>query len=146
VPEVSIELNAQNSKEVADPQGRFVLRLPNDFKFTPEQELETARLYRIQDANEGDRTRMFFEENKTSIQQAMSLLLQEEGVKELRRETIAINELSGIKLTVRLSHSPDREVPYYFLQAGDYAYVFSLVGGTPFDYFVPIIESFHLAQ
>ncbi len=133
-------LTEENSLLQESPSKRFSLRLPDGLRLLLDQEEETASLYRILD--EASATKMFFEENLTSVDNAIGLLLNLKEVTEVSQEEIEINGLPGKKVLVELSTAPGKIVPYYVLQGGKYAYVFSLVTGQEFEYYLPIVNSF----
>lgn len=140
----NIELNEDNSVEHKDPKGKFTLRLPEEFDFVPDQETDTARLFRINKAGSAE-TVMFFEENFASLESSVQLMVDLEEITEVSREAIEINGLQGIKLNVELSTNPGQVSPYYFLHDGEkFSYIFSLLTGNPFDHYLGLINSFEL--
>lgn len=135
------ELTEENSTLEESPNKRFSLRIPNGHRFFLDQEQETASLFRVNNEQERE-TKMFFEENLTSVDQAVNLLVNLDEVTEISQEDIEINGLAGKKVMVELSTAPDKLVPYYILGAGEFAYVFSLVRGEEFEFYLPIVNSF----
>jgi len=134
------KLTEENSTLEEAPSRRFSLRLPDGYSLLLDQEQDTASLYRVLDSS--SETKMFFEENLTSVDNALELLLNLEEVTEVSQEDVMINGLEGKKIIVELSTAPGKLVPYYILQGGKYAYLFSLVTGQEFEYYLPIVNSF----
>lgn len=135
-------LTDENSTVEQDPGNRFSLRVPNGYSFYVDQEQDSARLFRIDTAAHS--TRMFFEENRSDLDTTINLLAQNDAVTEVSREDIEINGLRGKKVLVILTAKPEQYTPYYFLEGGDYVYVFSLMAGAPFEHYLGIVKSFSL--
>jgi hypothetical protein len=134
-------LPEDNRAEAIDPSGRFSMILPKDVELVVDQEEETARLLRVNEKVSG-RTVMFFEENLTTVDQAISLLANLDEVTKVSEEPITINDLQGKKVLVELSTNTEHITPYYFLQGGQFTYVFSLMRGESYEHFVRIVNSF----
>lgn len=140
----NIELTDDNSKEHKDPKGRFTLRLPEEFDFVPDQEEETARLFRINVAGSAE-TVMFIEETLTSLSDTLDLMTDREDVTEVSRESIEINGSEGVKMNVELSSAPGKVIPFYFIYDGsNYSYVFNHIAEKPVDFYLGLVNSFKL--
>jgi len=140
------KLTAENSREVQDDNNSFLITLPNTYDLITEMEDAGARLFKVakQDADPAI-VRMYIEENPAPIEQAISLLEQEETVDIISSEDVVVAGLLGKKMSIKLSYAPD-VLMYYFLRAGSKTYVFSPAGGQQWDFFEQIVQSFKLAE